>query len=52
MSGQDSLFAIIHEIVEEIMVPEGRILVVEDDKDLVHLLEYNPAKKDTLLWRP
>jgi len=27
------------------MVPEGRILVVEDDRDLVHLLEYNLTKK-------
>ena len=27
------------------MVPEGRVLVVEDDRDLVHLLEYNLAKK-------
>ena len=27
------------------MAPEGRILVVEDDRDLVHLLEYNLAKK-------
>ncbi len=32
-------------MVEEIMVPEGRILVVEDDRDLVHLLEYNLTKK-------
>ncbi|MCK4426306.1 MAG: response regulator, partial [Deltaproteobacteria bacterium] len=42
---QDSLFAITHEMVEEIMVPEGKILVVEDDRDLVHMLEYNLTKK-------
>lgn len=26
-------------------MPEGRILVVEDDKDLVHMLEYNLTKR-------
>ena len=41
---RDSLFAITHEMDDGGVASEGRILVVEDDRDLAHMLEYNLIK--------
>ena len=39
------LFAFIYKMFEEVSASEEKILVVEDERDLVSLLEYNLAKK-------